>query len=470
MKRFFNSLTFIFKAFLLVIILLFGWAFINLTNLIKGKKLSKSDSLSSDRFGTDKAMADFPHTCPHVAYFDGQQFQIENNFLLGKPQSFFSDFAVARSLHKQKLISPDLMKFTSTPLPYNGRLTLKLHEIEDNEETFVSWLKLIRIFHPKNSEVIVDSNFEKFYVVDKKEAEKSIFLPLNANLNSSLDLTESFNKKELLWEDHSRDPRERFFKKSDSVEFAFRLLTESENPYLIFKSMFRGPIIAETAVENKFALSWLKFVNEPAIARALTLLLAAFYLAFEHKSFGDALAFVPFVFGVQSQSIRFSYLNKAGRYCQFLIHEPRDWRYGTEVIRLPKEAVGQDGSVKVRAEFTQRHKLNFIGVLPDVKELGFREEALPVMKVTHSRDGDITKTFSQDCDDYAHMISGDEISLEFKTPELNAEENAKETYLLQSSGFYTNLRDEFKGLAKNWQEKTSTDSKRYVQEMADLRK
>ena len=99
MKKFFNSLTFIFKAFLLIIILLFGWAFINISNLIKGKKISKNDSLSSDPFGADKAMADIPTTCPHVAYFDGEKFQIENNFLLGKP------------------LSSDLMKFSSTLLP-----------------------------------------------------------------------------------------------------------------------------------------------------------------------------------------------------------------------------------------------------------------------------------------------------------------------------------------------------------------
>lgn len=475
MGKFLNSLKFIGKALLLLLLLIFGWVFVNVQNLTKGKK-SGGEKDSGDLWGVNQADADAPGggpgpgfgSCPHVAYFDGQQFQVENNFLLGKPQSF-SDYAAIRALHEQKLISPDLMKFTSTPLPYNNWLTLKLHEIEDKEETFVSWLKLIHIFHSKDSEIIIDSGFEKLYVVDKDATEKEIVLPSEARINSSRDLTWRFNKKELLWEDHSRDPNDRSFDQRDSIEFIFHLPMGSEAPYLVFKSMLRGPLTM-TRAGARAGFTWLKFVNEPALSRALTLLLAALYLAFEHKSLGDALAFVPFVFGTQSQSIRFSYLDKVGRYRQFLIHEPRDWRYGTEVTRLPKEAVRQDGSLKVRAEFTQRHKLNFIGILPDVKELGYREEVLPVKKAIHSRDGDITEAFSEESSNYAHMISGDEITMEFKNPELGAEESEKETYLMQSSGFYTVLRDELKGRVENWQERISPEAKRYTKEMADLRR
>ena len=203
MKNFFNSFKFILKAFLLVIILLLGWAFINVANLIKGKKLSEKDSLSKNMFGAGVAGADAPRegppppeddhggpifACPFVAYFDGKKFQIENDFLCGK----FSYYL------RSKISRPDLLKFYHAPKKRGGKLTFQLQENEA-EESFISRLKFIRVAHPKNSEVIVDSGFEKFYVIERASLQK-IVPAQEVLVNGVKDISNRFNDRKRFFE------------------------------------------------------------------------------------------------------------------------------------------------------------------------------------------------------------------------------------------------------------------------------
>ena len=97
MKKLLNSVKFISKALLLIILLLVGWAFINVANFIKGKKSVENKSGAGDLFGADKASADIPYiydcNCPHVAYFDGKEFKIENDFLPAEFKAIEPGFA-----------------------------------------------------------------------------------------------------------------------------------------------------------------------------------------------------------------------------------------------------------------------------------------------------------------------------------------------------------------------------------------
>src|SRR3989344_1598568 len=163
MKKFLNAFNFLGKALLLIVLLIFGWVFINATNLIKGKKAADKNGDSNSMWGPDSANADAPPppggggTCPHVALWDGNKFCIENDFLLGKPQSFAVDQKLIRGLYEQGLVGPDLMKFSSPMKKYNGKIALQLQEIEE-EETFVDSLQLIRVIHPAKSEVIPNAS------------------------------------------------------------------------------------------------------------------------------------------------------------------------------------------------------------------------------------------------------------------------------------------------------------------------
>src|SRR3989344_9303451 len=120
MKKILNSFAFLFKAFILVLLLLVGWAFINITNLIKGKKSSDKDSLSKNMFGADEANADAPPpppsckaTTPFLACFDGKEYKLENDILFGRPNRFYYQYDTAKALYEDGRIFPDLYKITS---------------------------------------------------------------------------------------------------------------------------------------------------------------------------------------------------------------------------------------------------------------------------------------------------------------------------------------------------------------------
>src|SRR3989338_1335716 len=103
MKKFFNSFAFVTKVALLIVLLILGWAFINVNNLVRGKKAIKDGSAGS-MWGPDSANADVSSSgssgstassggCPHVAYFDGKGFRIENDFLCGR-----AEYAIAERI------------------------------------------------------------------------------------------------------------------------------------------------------------------------------------------------------------------------------------------------------------------------------------------------------------------------------------------------------------------------------------
>lgn len=61
MKKILNSITFVSRVFFLLLLLIAGWVFINVQNLVKGKKVQKTPTSSSDLFGVDMVEADVPH-------------------------------------------------------------------------------------------------------------------------------------------------------------------------------------------------------------------------------------------------------------------------------------------------------------------------------------------------------------------------------------------------------------------------
>src|SRR3990167_5796855 len=99
MKKLLNPLSFISKAFLLIAVLIFGWMYINVTNLVKGKKAHDNNNASNNGlWGADSANADVGGggggggggkytSTPFLAYFDGKQYELENDILFGRPTS-----------------------------------------------------------------------------------------------------------------------------------------------------------------------------------------------------------------------------------------------------------------------------------------------------------------------------------------------------------------------------------------------
>src|SRR3989338_560097 len=120
MKKLLNSLSFISKAFLLIAVLIFGWMYINVTNLVKGKKAHDNNNASNNGlWGADSANADVGGcgggggggkytSTPFLSYFDGKQYELENDILFGRPTSFNAKYEIAKQKYEDGLVSPDL--------------------------------------------------------------------------------------------------------------------------------------------------------------------------------------------------------------------------------------------------------------------------------------------------------------------------------------------------------------------------
>ncbi|MDO8676401.1 MAG: hypothetical protein Q7K16_01990 [Candidatus Azambacteria bacterium] len=472
MKKFFNSFKFILKAFLLVLILLLGWVFINVTNLIKGKKLSEKDSVSKNMFGTDGASADAPGGggacigppgCPHIAAYNGKVFRIENDFL---PSEFKTlEPRLANIIYKWNNPAPDMLKLSSSPQKYNGALTLRLLEIEP-EESFIHRIKFLRVVHSKDEEVVIDAAKKEPYLVSKKEFEKELVFPSNSVLNAekSLDGLYARNKRRL-WGDIA-ESRDDLFQKGDSVEFVFQNIEKNKDFLLVLRSVYRDYMVGEKVKEHNFFSA---FTHSFAFAK-----IAAFgglYFLLKGWLPADSLAFLPFIIGSGSmcKSIVFSYRNAFGKFIPLVVQKPRSFRHGTEVVSLPKESVGEDGSLVVRANFTKRHRLSFIGVAKAANLTAAIGEELSIKKALHSRLGDVSLALKGEEKKETHLIPGDTVEVSFENPARPIGFGQKETYLLESSGFYTALRPEYKKLAGNWQDKLSNEAKKHLASLVNLK-
>lgn len=469
MKKFFRTINFIGKALFLLVILIFSWAFINGMNLFKGKSDSNSDS-KSKLLGINNANAEDPPPdcwsyCPHVAYFNGTNYKIENDFLNGSPAYFSVDRAMAPAL-RQVPVRPDMIKFRQSPQKRDGVLALQLQENEE-EESFVDWVRLIRVIHPKKSSVIVDSGFDSFRVFDKELAQKSIHLP-DIVLQNGVNIASSIRTHEWLWSD-PRQGEDPIVQKNDRMEFVFGGLRFGVAPALVMKSTFRDWMIGEENIEA--AKKTLAAYIPVSILRAVPAILLVFaYFILERKSASGFFAFAPFLINsaAQSKSIVVSYKSEGGVYRVATVNKPRAWAYGTEHVALPKEAIWKDGSVHLKADFTKRHKLAFVGILQGMKESSYRTEELPVVRAVSSRLGDVSAKLSRGSREYAHMIPGDAIDVFFADEKLKLKKDEAETYLMQSMGFYSPLSKKSKKLAGNWKERISPEARAFTESLVKL--
>lgn len=458
MKKFFSSFTFILKASLLVLFLLFGWAFINITNLIKGKKSSDKESLSANPFGTDEAMADVPGggglTCPFVAYFDGKKFQIENDFLCGKFSYYFLS----------KMSRLDLLKFYHTPQKRDGKLTFQLQENEA-EESFINHLKFIRVAHSKNSEVIVDSGFDKFHVIERASLEK-ITSAQEVLVNGVKDILGRFNDQNKFFE-NGFESDSLILNKNDRLEFVFSGLKRDAEPVLIVKSTFRDFMMGEIGETKKISPLTSLFYS-PTVFRVGLLFMTALYFVFGRKTSGWP-AFLPIIFGTESpgHSIILSYQGKTGNFRRVAINKPRAWNFNSEAITLPKEAIMEDGTMHIKAEFTKRHKLAFAGVLQGEIDLPYSSEELHVRSAKSSRLGDVLELISEKNNKSLHLIPGDAVEIEIEDPKVSLNKSEKETYLMQSFGVYTPLSSKYKKIAGDWLKKIPAEVRAYYEQVAN---
>ena len=470
-------LKFFSKAVLLILLLLVGWAFVNVANFIKGKKSQGKDDGLTNLLGPNKASADTPPppkdvSTPFLAYFDGSAYRLENDILFGRPKSYYHSYEVAKSLYDDGRIYPDLYKINAPIQPHDGKLKFQIQEIE-LEESYFKWLQLKHIIHPKNTEVFVDSEYRKFYVVEKKQLEENVVLPDSASVGEENHISQIADKRFL-----SKSPRDTtsglVLQKGDAVEITFKNLKPQETVHLVVKSWFRDWVLGLEEEWNREKQSVLASFFRPAgaIAKRLVVLpiifLAGWFMQKRGISESGLLSLLPFVVGSEYGSIKdvccfaYQYKDKSGNYRLASISEPRAWQYNTEFIELPKEAVLLDGTLSIKMTAGRKHVLGFIGAVQGIGGIQkeYREEEPELLYARHNRlEKEVSDVLKSEQGEYVQTIPGDTIDLEFASPELSPSEDKRETYLIRASGFYTALRDENRVAAGNWRDKISEEAR-----------
>ncbi|KKU52794.1 MAG: hypothetical protein A3H69_02330 [Candidatus Sungbacteria bacterium RIFCSPLOWO2_02_FULL_47_9] len=483
MKKTFNSLEFIIKALLLVLLLFFGWAFISINNLVKGKKFSK-DASSWPLWGPDSANADVPTppepepppplSCPFLAYFDGKKYKLENDILFGRPKSYWPTYETAKAMYEDGRVGSDLYKITSPVKPHNGKLLFQIQEIEP-EESFFKFLRLKRVLHPKNTEVIVDSEFKKYYVLPKTDFLKSIIFPSRVRNADKKDVAVHFNLDRIFKSDTEGEDGIKFQKKEDFY-FSFNGLNPKETPHLLLSSFLRDWKLGfEEEWVGGSQFSFRSLISRLDLARAgvMAVLLVASWIAGKWGGIAVATASSPLFIGAQSGcSFVIEYKDRDGVFERVGVTEPRAWKYNTEIIEIPREGISPEGKLELKIKSSKRHSLGFAGISQKIESLNdknYQEETVPLTMAEHGR---LHKDVSSDLKNregaYVHTIPGDTINLEFSVSESLVPNEDKETYLIQSSGFFTSLRPENKKLAGNWEEKISKEAKKRLEKLVSL--
>jgi len=473
-NAFFSSFTKSIRLALLVLILLLGWALFSVTRLIKGEVWSRNKLVEFEKnnlFGATPVYADAPvSSTPFLAVWTGKEYKIENDFLFGKPHSYFSDFTEGKRNYESGWISPDLLKVQSIFQKKEGKLAFQIQEIEP-EESFVNGMTLLNVIHPVDSEVVVDSDYGKFYVLNKKRFLRSFVAPVSIKNKNSEDVSYLANNDNL----YRVPTRELPLEENDYIDIAFSGLTSDEKYFLTTKSYYRDWVMGE----NSSLLMRAQFLTKSLVESGiLSKAVLASLLAFVPWLHQNELL-IPFIMlgggcstgstggsagcsgsGSPPKCLPIYFKDSYGGYRQFVTIEPRAWRSSSEMTEIPREAISGSGDLHLRVSATKRHRLDFVGLAGKLKEMPYRTETLGIKRAWHHRlQGDVTALLRYRPGRYLHTIPGDTVDVEFEQSKGDMSPDMKETHLLRSAGFYTYLSPESKKIAGDWKKKLSGEAK-----------
>lgn len=474
------------QLILLVSLLFVGWLLASVLRWVKGEGWyqKQKTTLLPGILGINSSRADVPGiaSTPFLAVWNGKEYEIENDFLFGKPFSYFANFTQGKKIFETGQIGPDLYKIQSPIEPKNGKLAFQIQEIEP-EESFISGLSLLRVIHPRNSEVIVDSDYRRFYVVNKKSFLQRLIAPSLIKSSSGRNLTHLF-ERDNFW---AEPPQETFLGKQDYVDLTFRNLKPGKKYFLAHQSRYRVWVMGEGPSVLAQAQSITSLLIRSQVAKAAF----ATLLSFSFFGMAKGISWLPNVLfalcescgtgdssggggpgdpGSQSPGDFFVpypcclpvfYKSAENKLCYAGTIEPRAWRCNSELLELPKQAVLNSGEMYLRISSTQYHCLGFVGLVEEpLNNLTFTLETIKLERAYHRRlEKEVTDQVNYQRGRYLHTIPGDTVDLEFELPKTDLSIEEKETYLLSAAGFYTFLTPFSKMIAGKWEEKLSPQAR-----------
>lgn len=482
-----NAIRYFFQAtkknvflWVLVLFLLVGWIIASVFRLVFGETWYESQKNVLIDTTTDKARADVPGSSgstPFISVWNGTEYKLENDFLFGKPRSYFSSFFEGIREYEANRVFPDLYKIQSPLQLKDGKLTLRIQEIE-LEESFINGFELLHVAHPSKSEIFVDSEYRKFYAFDREALSDTFIRPLSITSTSGQDVSHITDEKNLWREPQSHE----VFNKNDYIDVKFSGLVPGAKYAFAVKSNHRVWMMGEDPsilTQAKYRVA--SFIKSNIFTRATeaSLVFLGLWLTKDHvlslaPMMGIAIGQIsnknpennwggPGSTGGTSGSgycLPILYKTQSGEYSHVSTVEPRGWLYSSEMVELPRESVLNSGEMTLRVLSTECHHLAFVGLTKVPAEVPCKIENLKLKHAYHHRLKEVvTNSLGYQKGKYLHTIPGDVIDMEFELPRTVLGENESETYMIRAGGFYTYLSPESKKTAGNWEEGISEEAK-----------
>lgn len=442
---------------------------------------SETDEVAGHAPPYPYASADIPPpSTPFIAIWNGIKYLLENDFMFGRPRSYFASYVEGKREYESDRVFPDLYKLQTRPQLKDGKLAMQIQEIEP-EESFINGFELMKVTHPLNTTVLVDSEYRKFHILDNEITSQAFISPKSIIGSGNNDMRGLTGIANFLTEPQTHE----VFKKNDHVAIEFSNLVPGGKYNFVITSSQRLWVIGHDE-SVKILGNVLTKSNELKMGAAVSVAAlgavgAVGGVAAGNHNYGSpATALTPEPVwsgpgssggtcscgsgggdgGVNTKCLQVSYKNESGQYSHVSTVEPRALSYDTEIVELPRGSVDSSGNLSIKIVSTEYHHVSFIGLLPASIDIESKVEKLELTSAIHQRlNTSVVEALMFKKGQYVHTIPGDIIDLEFSPSIATVAEGEVESYLIKAGGFYTALSDESKQLAGDWTANLSVEAK-----------
>ncbi len=424
---------------------------------------------------------------PFLKTWNGKKYVFDNDFLFGKPNTAFDNYAEGLVAYKAGKIGGDSYFLKNQPKSENGLLKFQIKEIEP-EESFIDSFKLTAVDMPKHFYPVTDGNLKDTYIFDttKTKTFENQIAHLNFAKNKKVTIVQ--NVYNCLGPTVA-EGKDITLQTGDSIVISLPITSLSDDDtFLLVDSYFRDWTLGNQVPFNTLERVWMQTLKTakttPTILVALVM---GVFGLFSKETNADLPRYSQTGYwgggggfsqtGYSSGGGGYTAYNrrslvitaKVGNevvYLQTLF--PRYVQASQEVVRIPaellKKAVG--GVLEVCIAATKKHKVRstflFTGKTAD-EEVTFTELEM-VSAIKTSTNKDYAAGLAKKDGNFLRTAPSDVINVEIK--DAQHKDGYVRHYLLKADGFYTKMSKHTKDLmGDKWYARLDGDSKKLLRNL-----
>lgn len=419
---------------------------------------------------------------PFLRVWDGSTFEVENDFLFGKPNTAFDSKEKGEVAYRNG-IGGDTYILQTEPKIEHGHIKLQIREIEP-EESFIDSFILSSIDLKPSERVVANGNLRDFHVFDTAKAttvsEPKVFL---SRVGTSRPIVTTLGYSTL-----SEEGKGKSITLNTGDELLVRVPAEAikndgEDLFVLLDSHYRDWTLGDEVPFSRLEMFGIQMralaQTSYAVAAGVAVTAGGFLglLSQEHPvvpltyadtpggggCVGDSCPCVGLGCSPWGRSLVVSVL-ASGHETYLETIFPRYARASQEVVRIPREILASltDAFLTIRIRATKKHKVRAAFVFTgSPKEQSVTP--LTLVSAVERRTGtDVGERLRVADGVFTHTIPGDVIDLTLRDT-APLEEGTVRRYVLQTRGFYTRVSEEVKQvIGKHWYTSLASDDRKIL--------